>query len=184
MSPPLPWIRHDPLTERPFASKDVPLVRDPGKARIESGYVPGRKGKSIALGPNGGFYFNSGLESIEESARRNLESCGASAGVACMILAADDVFVVPVPTTFKVLGFFRAAGNSAIAADARDDAARKLADAPSGWSAVAIGAAGRPGLGLKATSEQNAVNDALGNCVKRDSECHVIAIGPFAVGPN
>jgi adenylate cyclase len=39
-------------------------------------------------------------------------------------------------------------------------------------------------LGLKAASEQNAVNDALGNCVKRDSECHVIAIGPFAVGPN
>jgi len=30
----------------------------------------------------------------------------------------------------------------------------------------------------------NAVNDALGNCVKHDSDCHVIAIGPFAVGPN
>jgi adenylate cyclase len=24
----------------------------------------------------------------------------------------------------------------------------------------------------------------LGNCVKHDSDCHVIAIGPFAVGPN
>jgi class 3 adenylate cyclase len=23
-----------------------------------------------------------------------------------------------------------------------------------------------------------------GNCVKHDSDCHVIAIGPFAVGPN
>ena len=42
----------------------------------------------------------------------------------------------------------------------------------------------RPGLGLKAASEQNAINDALGDCVKRDSDCHVIAIGPFAVGPN
>jgi adenylate cyclase len=39
-------------------------------------------------------------------------------------------------------------------------------------------------LGLKALSEQNAVNEALGNCVKHDSDCHVIAIGPFAVGPN
>ena len=44
--------------------------------------------------------------------------------------------------------------------------------------------AGRPGLGLKAANEQAAVNQALGNCVKSDSDCHVIAIGPFSVGPN
>jgi len=37
------------------------------------------------------------------------------------VAAVDDVFVVPVPSTLKVVGFFRAAGNSAIAADARDD---------------------------------------------------------------
>ena len=41
-----------------------------------------------------------------------------------------------------------------------------------------------PGLALKALSEQGAVNEALGSCVKRDSDCHVIAIGPFSVGPN
>jgi hypothetical protein len=58
---------------------------------------------------------------------------------------------------------------------------RRLADASSGWNAVAVGTSGRPGLALKARSEQEAVNDALGNC---DSDCHVIAIGPFAVGPN
>jgi hypothetical protein len=68
--------------------------------------------------------------------------------------------------------------------DARDDLARKLADASSGWNAVAVGTSGRPGLALKAANEQNAVNEALGNCVKHDSDCHVIAIGPFAVGPN
>ena len=43
---------------------------------------------------------------------------------------------------------------------------------------------GRPGLALRATSEQNAVNEALDNCAKHDSDCHVIAIGPFSVGPN
>jgi hypothetical protein len=91
---------------------------------------------------------------------------------------------VPVPTILKVTGFFRPAGNSSIAADARDDMARQLAAASDGWNAVAIGAAGRPGLALKAANEQNAVNQALGNCAKRDSDCHVIAIGPFSVGPN
>ncbi len=181
--PPLPWIRHDPSTEKPFVSKDLPLVRDPGKARIESGYVPARKTKSIAVGPGGQFFFNSGYDTVEELARRNLEYCGGVIGVACMIMAVDDVFVVPVPTTLKVIGFFRPS-NPAIAVDAREDVAHKLVDASSGWNAVAVGTSGRPGLGLKAADEQNAVNDALGNCVKRDSDCHVVAIGPFAVGPN
>jgi hypothetical protein len=181
--PPLPWIRHDPSTERPFAVKEMPLVRDAGKTRLETLYAPGKRTKSIAVGPGGQFIFNFAYDSIEESARRNLETCGAIAGVPCMIVAVDDAFVVSVPTTLKVTGFFRAASNPSIAADARDDVARKFADA-AGWNAVAVGAAGRPGLGLKAANEQNAINDSLGDCVKHDSDCHVIAIGPFTVGPN
>ena len=51
--PPLPWIRRDPSTEKPFASKDMPFARDPGKARLESTYVPGKKSKAIAVGPEG-----------------------------------------------------------------------------------------------------------------------------------
>jgi class 3 adenylate cyclase len=182
--PPFPWIRHDPSTEKSFAAKDVPLIRDPGKARLDSVYPPGRKTKSIAVGPGGQFFYNLGIDTVEESARRNLEACGALAGVACMIVAVDDGFVVPVPTTLKPIGFFRPDKNPSIAMDTRDDVARRLADASSGWNAVAVGAAGRPGLALKARSEQDAVNESLGNCVKHDGDCHVIAIGPFAVGPN
>jgi len=182
--PPQPWIRHDPSTERPFASKEVPLVRDPGKARLEAMFVPGRKSRSVALGPGGQFIFNTNSESIEEAMRRSLESCGATAGVPCMIVAADDNFVVPIPTVMKATGFFHPASTPSVIADARDDVARKLNDAVTGWNAVAVGTQGRPGLGLKAASEQNAVNDALGNCAKRDTDCHVIAIGPFTVGPN
>ena len=182
--PPMPWIRRDPSSEKPFAAKDMPLVRDPGKARLGSVYPPGRKAKSIAIGPGGAFFYNIGVDSEEESARRNLESCGAFTGLACMIVAVDDVFVVPVPVTLKVLGFFHADRDGSIVADARDDLARKLADAPNGWNAVAVGAAGRPGLALKAGNEQNAVDEALGNCAKHDRDCHVVAIGPFAVGPD
>jgi class 3 adenylate cyclase len=182
--PPLPWIRHDPSTEKPYVTRDMPLVRDSGKTRLESYYVPGKKTKSVAVSPGGQFIPVVGAERIEDSARRSLESCGAIAGVPCMIVAIDDVFVVPVPTTSKVTGFFQAAGSSSIAADARDDVSRKLMDASSGWNAVAVGVARRPGLALKAASEQNAVNEALGNCIKHDSDCRVIAIGPFSVGPN
>ncbi|WJR78630.1 adenylate/guanylate cyclase domain-containing protein [Bradyrhizobium sp. NP1] len=182
--PPQPWIRHDASIERPFVGKDLPLARDPGRSRVENLYPNGRKARSIALGPGGQFFFYTGADTIEESARRTLESCGAIAGVACMIVAADDMFVVPIPATMRTVGLFHAANNGSIVADERDEVTRRLAEASSGWTAVAVGAAGRPGLGLKAADEQKAVNDALANCVKRDSDCHVIAIGPFAVGPN
>ncbi|MGV7215623.1 adenylate/guanylate cyclase domain-containing protein [Bradyrhizobium sp. UFLA05-112] len=182
--PPQPFMRHDAMTERAFTSKDVPLMRDPGKQRLETMFAPAAKSRALALGPGGGQYFmNIGASSPDEATRRALESCGAIAGAACMIVAVDDNFVVPIPSLFKVTGFFHAAGNASIAADARDDVVRKLGDA-GGWNAVAVGTTGRPGLGLKASDEQGAVNTALADCAKRDSDCHVIAIGPFTVGPN
>jgi class 3 adenylate cyclase len=182
--PPLPWIRHDAVTEQPFVARNIPLTREGGKARLEAVYAPARKHKALALDPGGAFFFPIALDSVEEAVRRALESCGGIAGVPCMLVALNDNFVVPIPTTLKVTGFFKAAGNTMISADARDDVARRLADAQSGWSAVAVGVAGRPGLGLKAATEQDAINAALAECVKRDSNCQVIAIGPFSVGSS
>ncbi|WP_234684335.1 adenylate/guanylate cyclase domain-containing protein [Bradyrhizobium monzae] len=181
--PPQPWVRHDAMTERPFVSKDFPMLRDQARTRVENIYAPAAKSRSVALGPGGQYFMVLGASSVDEAARRSLESCGAIAGTACMIVAADDVFVVPIPTLLKPNGFFHAATNSSIVADARDDVVRKLGDGM-GWNAVAVGTAGRPGLGLKAADEQNAVNGALADCVKHDSDCHVIAIGPFTVGPT
>ncbi|MGY3694530.1 hypothetical protein ACVIGA_004610 [Bradyrhizobium sp. USDA 3240] len=182
--PPLPWVKRDALVEKPYATKDVPLLREAAKARLDSLFVPGRKTRTIALGPGGHFFFNSGIDSLEESARRNLQGCGAVAGVPCTIVVVDDVFVVPVPSTLRVTGFFKAADSSVIVPGERSDVARKLAEATAGWNAVAVGTQGRPGFGLKAENEQGAINTALGDCAKRDSDCHVIAVGPFTVGPN
>jgi adenylate cyclase len=180
--PPQPWVRHDAMTERPFAPKDFPMVRDPQKVRLENMFVPAAKSRSVALGPGGQYFMVLGASSADDAARRSLESCGAIAGVACLVVAIDDNFVVPIPTLFRTTGFFNAASNASIVADARSDVVRKLADAM-GWNAVAVGTAGRPGLGLKAADEQTAVNSALADCARRDSDCHVIAIGPFTVGP-
>jgi len=160
------------------------MVRDQGKSRLEAAYAPGRKSRTIAIGPGGQFIFMTGSENVDEAARRSLESCGFLAGVPCMIVAADDAFVVPVPLLMKAIGFFKAASNPSIAASERDQVARKLADAPTGWNAVAVGTTGHAGVAVKTASEQNAINDALGDCAKHDSDCHVIAIGPFVVGPN
>lgn len=180
--PPPPYIRHDAITERPFASKDFPMVREPQKVRLENIFAPAAKSRSVALGPGGQYFMVLGASSADDAARRSLESCGAIAGVACMVVAIDDNFVVPIPTLFRITGFFHAASNASILADARGEVVRKLGDAM-GWNAVAVGSAGRPGLGLKAAGEQAAVNSALADCARRDSDCHVIAIGPFTVGP-
>ncbi|MBR0966923.1 adenylate/guanylate cyclase domain-containing protein [Bradyrhizobium diazoefficiens] len=180
--PPQPWVRRDATIERAFASKDFPMLRDPAKSRLENMFVPAAKSRTVALGPGGQYYMVLGASSVDEAARRALESCGAISGVACMIVAVDDNFVVPIPTLLRITGFFHAASSASILAEQRDEVARKLGDA-TGWSAVAVGAAGRPGLGLKAADEQTAVNSALADCAKRDSDCHVIAIGPFTVGP-
>jgi adenylate cyclase len=180
--PPSPFFRHDAITERAFVSKDFPMVRDPAKVRLENMFAPAAKSRTVALGPGGQYFMTLGAPSADDAARRSLESCGAIAGVACMIVAVDDNFVVPIPTLLRITGFFHAASNSSIVADARDEVVRKLGDAM-GWNAVAVGTAGRPGLGLKAADEQTAVNSALADCAKRDSDCHVIAIGPFTVGP-
>lgn len=180
--PPQPFVRHDAMIERPFASKDFPILREPQKIRLENMFVPAAKSRSVALGPGGQYFMVLGASSADDAARRSLESCGAIAGVACLVVAVDDNFVVPIPALFRITGFFNAASNASIVADARGEVMRKLTDAM-GWNAVAVGSAGRPGLGLKAADEQTAVNSALADCAKRDSDCHVIAIGPFTVGP-
>ncbi len=182
--PPWPWVTHDPSTERPFVAKDLPLMADNYKASFATSYPQTRKSKAIAVAPNGLFYYHGGEATAEDVTRRSLESCGALAGAACKVVALDDVFVVPVPTTAKATGFFEAVTNSSIARDARSDLANKLAEARSGWNVVAVGAAGRPGLKLMGASEADAVSEALADCAKHDSDCHVIAIGPFTVAPN
>ena len=181
--PPTPWVPHDRSIESPLVVSDIPLLRDSGKATIANNYMPARAPKALAIGPLGGLVYLFGQESTDEAARRVLELCGNNTGVPCMVVAVDNNFVVPVPTTMNVVGFFQVASTTAIALDRRGDVARRLANS-SGWSAVAAGAGGQAGVMLEAGGEQAAIDGAMADCAKRDRSCRVIAIGPFAVGPK
>ena len=181
--PSTPWVRHDPATTRPLVANDIPLLRPAGKAAVEKNYLAARAPKALALGPVGGFHFVSNQESADEAVRRVLELCGSNAGVPCLVLAVNDDFVVPIPLTMKVVGFFQPASAPAIAPELRDDVARRLANG-SGWTAVAAGAGGHAGVMLGAANEQDAIVGAMADCVKRDSACRVIGIGSFAVEAN
>jgi hypothetical protein len=181
--PPAPWVRHDPATTKPLIANDIPLMKPPGKAAVEKNYLSGRASKALALGPFGGFYFVTNQESPDEAVRRVLELCGNNAGVPCLAVAVNDDFVVSIPMTMKVVGFFQPVSTTAIAPELRDDVARRLANG-SGWTAVAAGAGGHAGVMLGAANEQDAIAGAMTDCAKHDSACRVIGIGPFAVEPN
>jgi hypothetical protein len=181
--PPKPWLVRDPSIERPFAVKDVPVVTETQRAGIAKCYPDtGLYSKALAISLRGSACYRN-QQSTDEAVRRALETCGNS-GVACMIVAVDDKFVVPIPTTMKAVGFFRPGSDATLAADARDDVARKLANTPGGWNAVAVGTNGQPGMALKAPNEQAALDAALTDCRKHDQACHVIAVGPFLVEPR
>ena len=74
--PPLPWIKHDPSTERPFVAEGLPLMRDHGKVAARELLCARRaKSKTIALGPGRAILLQySARTPSRMSARRNLES--------------------------------------------------------------------------------------------------------------
>ena len=180
--PPAPWLVRNPAIERPFASKDFPLVTDADRALLEKFYPNAGKSKALALSPAGSVKDIFNGSSVEDAIHRTLEICGDSAGVACMIVAVDDVFVVPIPVMMKVTGFFNVSAPM-IPPAARDVLARRLGNATNAWNGVAVGAGGGIGVVLNAANEEAAIRGALDDCSKQDHDCRVIALGPFSVAP-
>jgi hypothetical protein len=179
--PEQPWVIRDLTIETPFESARVPLVSDRTRAALETEYAQRRNARALAISARGYYSsYTTGISS-DESARRALERCGSNAGVACMVVALDDKFIVPIPRSMKVIGFARPAMINAILPELREQVARQLGNATTGWKALAIGASGRVGTALGADSEQAAVEQALENCGRQDRECRIVVIGPFLV---
>jgi class 3 adenylate cyclase len=183
--PPEPWVIRNASIERPFTAKDIPLVNENRRALVTKYYAdPGKYSKALAVSVRGSAAYFRNQSSPEEAVRRALEACGSFAGVPCMIVAIDDSFVVPIPATMKVVGFFHADDNTMLAPELRDNVARRIGSVTTGWNAVAVGSGGRPGVMLRAANEHDAIDGALADCSKRDYNCRVIAIGPFLVEPE
>jgi hypothetical protein len=179
--PPKPWWIQNPSVEQPFDHNRIPLISDAGR-EFYSKFPTFPKSKALAISSVGARGFSSGNRNVDEAVRRSLEIC-AWAGTACIIVAVDDRFVVAIPRTMRATAIFSARSDTAIAADARERVATQLANATRGWSAVAVGDNGRPGVILGVATEQEAVSGALAECNKQTRACRVIAIGPFSVEP-
>jgi class 3 adenylate cyclase len=179
-----PWLVRAASIETPFQIDQVPLMIKDGIEKSLGRYRDGKHSRALALSSSGLHSFYTDQPTLGEAVRRALEYCGYRAGVACRIVAVDDVFVVPLPTGMKAVGFFQAHANAMIAPELRDDVVRRLANSQNGWSSVATGSAGQTGIAIGAASEQAAGETALAECARRDRGCRVIALGPFAVEPK
>jgi hypothetical protein len=179
--PPEPWIVRNPAIERPLVAAQVPLAPEDTKERLNKGYPRAARAKAVVLAPTGTWWTTTAQSSHDEAVRRSLERCGYTAGVACMVIGIDDNFVVPIPTLVKVVGFYRLEGLVGVKADARDELARRLADAPNAWNAIAEGDDANVGITVKAASERSAIDGALADCARHDHHCRIAVLGPFLV---
>ncbi len=181
--PQAPWLVRDRSIETPFDINRVPWTPKGEQEKRLERYSASKQSRALAIASSGTFTFYFEQHSLDEAVRRALEACGYAAGVACRILAVDDVFVLPIPATRRAVSFFNPQASDSIAPELRDDVSRKLSNAQGGWSSVAVGSAGKIGMSVNAASETEATRSALDDCGRQDRNCRLVAIGPFAVDP-
>jgi adenylate cyclase len=178
--PPTPWIARVAAVERPFNAELVPLSRR--KDLLATQYGNAKSPKVLVISPRGGWWYTIGPS--DEAVRRTLERCGFKTSSACLVVAIDNTFVVPLPTVATVTGIYRAEALPGVLPHAREEVARRLAGVPNAWNAVAAGERGDVGIAANARDEQSAVNSAQAECAKRDRNCRIIVLGPFLVQMN
>jgi hypothetical protein len=177
--PPMPWVNAS--VQRPFVAAEIPMASKEGKDSAERRYRAYARSKALVISQTGRWYATLAQSSPEEAMRRTLERCGFLSAAACLVVAVDDTFVVPTPTSAKAVGFYRPDALFGVQPEERAEVARRLANAPKGWNAVAVGATGHTGTKVGAISERSAVEGAMENCAIHDRDCHIAVIGPFLV---
>lgn len=181
--PPHPWVapRSSPLQDfnvalLPFGNEDV-------RAAVHGSFGKGNAQKALAVSPLGKYSYFWGQSSTDEAVRRTLEMCGDEYGLPCRILAINSSFVLPVPESMQVTGFFNPDLDDRVAMSNRPGLRQKFGERRD-WSAVAAGMAGVPGFANEQRSEASAMAEAVRLCGEVDRDCRVIAVGDFSVTPR
>jgi len=177
--PPMPWVNAS--VQRAFFAADLPMVSEEIKFTVERRYPHGPRSKALVIGPRGRLYATYAENGPQEAMRRSLERCGFVSRTACIVLAVDDTFVTAVPTSARAVGFYRQDALLGVRVEERAEVARRLASSREGWQAVALGATGRTGIKVGASSEQSAIHGAMENCARYDHDCRIAVIGPLLV---
>ena len=180
-----PWVIRNRAVEQPFDAAQIPILDASNKERIAGGYARTVRPKAFVMSENKRWVYIGAQSDPDEAVRRTLERCGYTSGLACMVVAVDDTFVIPVPSLAKAVGFYRPEALIGVTPQGRDEVEHRLSSAPpNAWNAVAVGAGGNVGIALGAESEQSAFDRALADCARRDRDCRIAVMGPFLVEPT
>lgn len=197
--PPAPWLPADAdRVVTPFDPALVPLAGPAMRQALQAEYVSRRPSKAVALARSGTVGYVTSRPTADDAVRAALEYCGDLTGTACAVIALNDSFMVPIPATMRVTGFFRPEPLPPFSAQDY----KRLAEQylmRGGWKAVSLGNDGRMGLSAGLASEQEAIDAAMADCraAKPPStgpggvaaavlgasqpECIVFALGIFTV---
>jgi hypothetical protein len=176
-----PWLIRNRAVEQPFVATQIPMLDAADKERIANNYPHATGSKAFVLSTTDKKWVFTTALSGDEAVRRSLEHCGSIASGACMVVAIDNTFVIPIPTLARVIGFYRPDVLVNVTPQVRDEVAHRLSITPNAWNAVAIGAGRNVGIALGADSEQSALDGALADCAKHDRDCRIAVMGPFVV---
>jgi hypothetical protein len=176
-----PWINAP--AQKPFVAAELPMVSQENKDSAERRYLRLPRSKALIVSPAGRLFLQYAQSSPEEAMRRSLERCGYISKSPCLVVAVDDSFTAALPTSAKVVGFYRPDSLLGVQAEERAEVARRLAASSEGWNAVALGATRHAGTKVGARSERSAVDGAMENCALYDQDCRIAVIGPFLVQP-
>jgi hypothetical protein len=175
-----PWLIRNRAVEQPFVAAQIPMLDAADRERIGNSYLRATGSKAFVISMNKKWVYTTAL-SGDEAVRRSLEHCGSIASSACVVVAIDNTFVIPIPTLARVIGFYLPDVMVNLTPQVRDEVAHRLSITPNAWNAVAIGAGRNVGIALGADSEQSALDGALADCAKHDRDCRIAVMGPFVV---
>ncbi|MBL8564566.1 MAG: adenylate/guanylate cyclase domain-containing protein [Hyphomicrobiaceae bacterium] len=181
--PPQPWVPSRHSTLQDFDVSLLPFGNEDVRTAIRGNFGSGDAQKALAISPLGKYSYYWSQSSTDEAVRRTLEMCGDEYGLPCRILAINSSFVLPVPETMRVTGFFNPEIEARVAIASRPSLKQKFG-ARNDWSAVATGVAGLPGFASGQSSEASAIAEAKRLCGEVDLDCRIIAISDFSVAPR
>jgi class 3 adenylate cyclase len=186
--PPEPWLRRDAQIETPVTvdvlGRVSPTLSASNKSYFATTYSMNKGRRAIAVSQRRTLHFVVGRDDDADATKAALEMCGFTTQAPCRLLVINTTVVLPVPQTMRATAMFNPATHASIERGLRDGLVRRLAQAPDGWNAVAVGTSGHPGLAVQKPTEAEAIDAALVECRRSDAGCAVIAIGQFVVKPE
>jgi class 3 adenylate cyclase len=181
--PPPPYVpAARPSPPIPFDPATAPLLGENARKNLADHYMKSDRQRALVLGRDH-FDWWAPSETEADAIKRNLQVCGHLTGRPCVVYAVEDQVLVRTPQLHKAINVFTPQAVTGL--DTRQQEALDRYLVANDWRAVALARNNRLGIVSGRASENAAASDAISECARAGgTECAILAIGPFVVGPK